>query len=439
MGVGGWGRHRAGPLLNPQLTSLAMPSFGRLLGWVPMDLRESLFPPGASRHDWAFDGALATSLALITVVPYWVAGPASTGAMVGSLLLVAPIVLRRHSPMLMLGLVSLGALLQLVFEPMPQPSLVAIPIVSYSMARWVAGPAARLVVVVGSVGAILGPLRWVIDDLSHVSLRQGVWFVLAWFVCMGLVVTPYAIGRRVQEETDAHERLVATAEERYRALITERDQLARLAESRARTQIARELHDIVAHSLSVMIVQAEGGRALAAKKPEAAIQALTTIADTGREALMEMRRILGVLRAEPGQADQPDFSPAPRLTDIPELVQRTSERFQLTVKGQPPRVSAALELTVYRVVQEALTNVLKHAGTDARASVTLTYSSREIIVDVIDNGITPPGASSDPGHGLRGMNERVTSMGGRLVARPRPSGGFQVTVVLPLNAAASGS
>ncbi|MFZ1282730.1 MAG: sensor histidine kinase [Propionicimonas sp.] len=402
-----------------------------------MNLRESLFPPGASRHDWAFDGALATSLALLTVPPYW-GSAQSTWAMVSSLLLVAPLVLRRHSPLLMLALVSLGALLQLVVSELPLPSLVAIPVVSYSMARWVAGPAARAVVVIGSAGAVLGPLRWVIDDLSHVSLRQGVWFVLAWFVCMGLVVTPYAIGRRVREETDAHEHLVATAEERYRALITEREQLARLAESRARTQIARELHDIVAHSLSVMIVQAEGGRALAAKKPEAATQALTTIADTGREALMEMRRILGVLRAEPGQADQADFTPAPRLTDIPELVGRTSDRFRLTVNGQPPRVSPALELTVYRVVQEALTNVLKHAGADARASVTLTYSTREIIVDVLDNGTGLPGATSDPGHGLRGMNERVTSMGGRLVARPRPSGGFQVTVVLPLSGAGAG-
>jgi signal transduction histidine kinase len=222
---------------------------------------------------------------------------------------------------------------------------------------------------------------------------------------------------------------VANAEERYRSLITEREQQARLAESRARTQIARELHDIVAHSLSVMIVQAEGGRALAAKKPEAATQALTTIADTGREALVEMRRILGVLRDDPGDAD---FTPAPRLEDIPDLVHRASDRFQLTVNGQPPRVSAALELTVYRVVQEALTNVLKHAGADARASVTLTYAPREIIVDVLDNGSPTGEQTTEPGHGLRGMTERVTSMGGRMVARPRPSGGFQVTVVLPL-------
>jgi len=400
-----------------------------------MDVRSLLFPPGATRHDWAMDAALATALALLTIPTYWSAGSLSTLALLSSILLVIPLVLRRHTPLITLSLVSFAALLQLIASPLPLPSLVAIPIVSYSVARWVPGRAARLVVLIGSVGAILGPWRWVVPDPAHLNLRQVVWFALAWFVCMGLVVTPYAIGRRAREESTAHEHLVANAEERYRSLATEREQLARLAESRARTQIARELHDIVAHSLSVMIVQAEGGRALAAKKPEAATQALTTIADTGREALVEMRRILGVLREEPNRGDT-DFAPAPRLADIPDLVQRTGDRFTLVVNGPPPKVPAALELTVYRVVQEALTNVLKHAGSQARATVTLTYSPREITIDVLDNG-SPSGEqpSTQHGHGLRGMHERVTSMGGRMVARPRPSGGFQVTVVLPLPAA----
>lgn len=395
-----------------------------------MDIRELVFPAGATRQDWALDIALATALALLTVPSYWGTEANSTLALLSSLLLVGPLILRRHAPLVAMLLALLGATLQLLVATLPLPSLVAIPILAYSVARWVPGPAARVVVVIGAAGAVLGPWRWVITDITRVSLREAVWFVLAWFVCMGLVVTPYAIGRRVREETEAHASLAASAEERYRALIVEREQQARIGEARARTQIARELHDIVAHSLSVMIVQAEGGRAMAQKRPEAATEALTTIAETGREALGEMRRILGVLRSEP-DVDQTDFAPAPRLQDIPELVSRASDRFSLTTNGSPPRVSPALELTVYRVVQEALTNVLKHAGPNARAAVTLTYAPREIIIDVLDDGNAEPAADHTPGHGLRGMQERVSSMGGRMVARPRPSGGFQVTVVLP--------
>ena len=365
-----------------------------------MTLRELLFPPGATRQDWAVDGALATALALLTI-PSWSTGSLSTLALASSILMVVPLVLRRHSPLITLAIVSAAALLQLVASSLPLPSLVTIPIVAYSVARWVPGHTARSVLVIGAIGSVLGPLRWVVSDLSHLSPRQIVWFSLAWFVCLGLVVTPYAIGRRAREESEAHENLVANAQERYRA---------------------------------VMIVQAEGGKALAAKKPEAATQALSTIADTGREALVEMRRILGVLRDGPESGADADFAPAPRLQDIPELVERASDRFRLIVNGQPPKIPAALELTVYRVVQEALTNVLKHAGPDARATVSLTYAPQEILVDVVDNGRPDPEQATDPGHGLRGMNERVTSMGGRMVARPRPSGGFQVTVVLPLTA-----
>ena len=405
--------------------------------------RDLLFPPGATRHDWVLDAALAAGLGLLTVPPYGVRGFPSfsttgqmlyaVGPLVSAVLMIGSLVLRRHSPLLALAGVTLAGLLQLIVSDQPMATLVAVPVVAYSVARWIPGQPARIVVVIGSIGSVLGPMRWVLDDLGNPSLRQIITLGLAWFVCMGLVITPYAIGRRVRESSEAHQDRVAVAEERYRTMLLERDQETRLAESRARTQIARELHDIVAHSLSVMIVQAEGGRALAAKKPEAATQALTTIAETGREALSEMRRILGVLREGPEASDRADFAPAPRLTDIPELVARTSDRVQLAVHGQPPRVSQALELTVYRVVQEALTNFLKHAGPQATAMVTITYGMREIAIDVLDNGVASPSAvPQNPGHGLRGMHERVASMGGRLLTRARPSGGFQVTAVLPI-------
>jgi signal transduction histidine kinase len=405
--------------------------------------RDLLFPPGATRHDWVLDAALAAGLGLLTVPAYGIRGFTSypsagqlvhaLGPLVAAILMIGSLVFRRHSPLLTLAGVTFAGLLQLVFSDQPMVTLVAIPVVAYSVARWVPGQPARIVLVVGAVGSVLGPVRWILPDLGNPSARQLIWLALAWFVCMGLVITPYAIGRRVRESSEAHQDRVAAAEERYRTALLERDQETRLAESRARTQIARELHDIVAHSLSVMIVQAEGGKALAAKKPEAATQALTTIAETGREALSEMRRILGVLREGPEPGRQADFAPAPRLTDIPELVARTSDRVQLAVHGQPPRVPQAMELTVYRVVQEALTNFLKHAGPQATAMVTITYGMREIAIDVLDNGVASPSVvPQNPGHGLRGMHERVSSMGGRLLTRARPSGGFQVTAVLPI-------
>lgn len=401
-----------------------------------MEAKDLLFPPGATRHDWVLDAALAAGLGLLTVPPYGVRGFAeapSTGQFVSAVLMIGALVLRRHSPLLALGGVTFAGLMQLVFSPSPMATLVAVPVVAYSVARWVPGRPARIVLAIGSIGSVVGPIRWIIEDPAYTSIRDLTWLVLAWFVCIGLVVTPYAVGRRVRESSEVHLHRVAAAEERYRTMLTERGQEARLAESRARTQIARELHDIVAHSLSVMIVQAEGGRAMAAKRPEAATEALTTIAETGREALSEMRRILGVLRDEPEPAKPADFAPAPRLTDIPELVARTSDRVQLAVHGQPPKVSQALELTAYRVVQEALTNFLKHAGPQATAMVTVTYGMREIAIDVLDNGVASPSdGPQNSGHGLRGMHERVASMGGRLLTRARPSGGFQVTAVLPI-------
>lgn len=400
-----------------------------------MQHADLLFPPGATRHDWVLDAMMAFGLGLLTIFPYSIPRTDRLGAtaqLFTAALMIGSLVLRRHSPLLALAGVTLAGLGQVVVSDTPMATLVAVPIVAYSVARWIPGREARVTLAVGAVGAVLGPLRWLVTDPAYLSVKDLVGLALYSFVCMALVITPYAVGRRVRESSEAHLGRVAAAEERYRTMVAEREQLTRLAESRTRNQIASELHDIVAHSLSVMIVQAEGGRALATKKPEAATEALTTIAETGREALMEMRRILGVLRDPSSGAA--DFAPAPRLEDIPDLVARTSDRVQLSVQGRPPlRPSPALELTIYRVVQEALTNFLKHAGPDATAMVTVTYGSTEIVVDVLDNGAgATAGVPETPGHGLRGMSERVASMGGRLHARPRPGGGFQVTAVLPV-------
>lgn len=389
-----------------------------------------LFPPGATQRDWVADVFLAVSLTLISVVVYlgagferasWVVFVALSAAMTW------PLALRRHAPLAMLALCTAAGAMQLALFSAPTVSLIAVPIVAYSVARWVPGPLSRSVIVIGGFGSVLGPMRWFANYDTNLSAD-----ILFWGACFGAVLTPYAIGRRSREIAETRMQRVRTAEERYTMLLAEREQQTRLAEASTRAMIARELHDIVAHSLSVMIVQAEGGRAASTRKPEVAAEALDTIAETGREALHEMRRIVGVLRAGPDGDDRPTFAPSPTLHDIPDLVARTSERARLIEHGTPHAVSPALALTIYRVTQEALTNFLKHAGPGATASVTLTYTPSSITVDVLDDGTGVDDPTDGGGNGLRGMYERVIAMGGTLHAGPRTDGpGFRVTAALP--------
>jgi signal transduction histidine kinase len=214
-----------------------------------------------------------------------------------------------------------------------------------------------------------------------------------------------------------------------------------LAEERLR--IARELHDIVSHSLSVIVVKAAVANHVAEARPQETRDAIQAIEQTGREALTEMRRALGVLRGdtagrrtrEPGSAQT---APPPGLDDLPALIQRaeragvrTELRTQLAV-GLP----AGTALAVYRIVQEALTNVVKHAGDGTHCQVTITVDSRgEVRIEVADDGAGNPAATDRAelrgGHGLVGMRERVTMYGGTLAAGPRPGGGFTVSARLP--------
>lgn len=397
-------------------------------------MRRVLFPPGADRRDWLLDGALAVGLVLLTAVPYLLTTPAGKfpGPFLAATLMAGSLVLRRHAPLLAMAVCALGALAELLVYATPMITLGVIPVIAYSVARWVPGRASRWSLVVGALGSAVGPWFWLTPLATHgATVRIVALYLVAALVCFGLVITPYAIGRRVREASEIAATRVAAAEQRFQMMAAEAEQRATLADSQTRAEIARELHDIVAHSLSVIVVQAEGARAVAAKRPEAALEALDTIADSGRDALAQMRRIVGVLRGAPGTGDA-DFAPAPTLADIPELVRRTSSRIRLVADDVPPKVSEGLALTVYRVVQEALTNVLKHAGPDATAEVRLTYGPDAIGVDIVDDGPGTPDHTDTTGNGLRGMAERVQSMGGRLRIESPVGGGFGVHARLPL-------
>lgn len=349
-----------------------------------------------------------------------------------SLPLTVPIVLRRRRPLIMLAIAAVGGLIQCAAVEAPTPSLIAVPVITYSVARWVDGHGSRLALLTGLIGAVAGPYRW---SHTHEPWIAGPdphsVFYLLFLICSGMVLIPYLIGRRTNESDQAELDRELAAEAQYEAELAAQSERARTTEARVRNEIARELHDVVAHSLSVITIQAQGGKALAAKNPDTAVRVLDTIADTSRDALVEMRRIVGVLREGPVE-----YSPQPTLQDIPAMAGHAGGRVHLEVHGQPPQVPPTLGLAAYRICQEAVTNFLKHAGPAASCRVRIDYRPELIVIDVEDDGAGAAVVDDGEGNGLRGMAERASAMGGLANAGPRPEGGFAVHAELPLSQAA---
>lgn len=213
--------------------------------------------------------------------------------------------------------------------------------------------------------------------------------------------------------------------------VLEREQRTRIAVADERARIAREMHDVVAHSLSVIIAQADGGRFIAAQQPDRAAEVLATIGETGRSALADMRGLLGVLRQE----GETSFGPQPGLESIEDPVERVRSAglsVDLTRSGELAGVPQGLSLTSFRIVQEALTNVVKHAGDDASALVRIDRRPGSLQLEIIDDGQGSDADSDGRGHGLTGMAERVALFGGTLRTGPLPSGGFRVSAGFPL-------
>jgi signal transduction histidine kinase len=202
-----------------------------------------------------------------------------------------------------------------------------------------------------------------------------------------------------------------------------------------RTHIARELHDVVAHQVSMMTVQAGAAQAVADTDPEAARQAMAAVEQAGRQALDELRHLLGVLRPETrsdtgrnGTGPQPGLAELPRLVDQVRAAGLGVEVSDSVTTTLPIRV----QLSAYRIVQEALTNVLKHGGPGTRAQVRLRETGTDLIIEVVDDAVAGPGRPQPAGHGIIGMRERATLLGGSLDTGPRPDGGFRVVARLPL-------
>jgi signal transduction histidine kinase len=250
-------------------------------------------------------------------------------------------------------------------------------------------------------------------------------------------IVPWLAGRTIRNHTILARELAEKAERAQHA----REEDERRAIALERSRIARELHDVLAHNLSVMVVQASAARRIVDRNPEQAAEVANLIQRTGREALAEIRHLFGAVRRGDGEA----LSGPPSIGRVGELAQRARAAglgVELRVHGEPVELPAGIDLTAYRIVQEALTNALKHAGS-ARASVTVSYEPNEVVLSIEDDGEGPRDGSelseAGGGHGLMGMRERAELYGGRVQAGRRRGGGFAVHARLPTRPAVPGA
>jgi signal transduction histidine kinase len=337
------------------------------------------------------------------------------------------VALRHHYPILFFFCVTVLIVIQGALLDYPTVSWMVLPMAVFDVARHLKPRTSYIYLSVALISTSLGPLRWLLVVHGHdPDLRTTM--VLIGLSMAGVVTTAYSIGRRRRDADQARIRQKLSEERAAQLELAEKTARQRSVEHQIRTAVARELHDIVAHSISVMVVQAEGGLAQASRSPSTAQLALTTISETGREALEEMRRIVRTLRSEADVAAE--TLSAPTLGDISSLVEKAQAT--LTVSGTPHGSTPSIELTVYRVIQEALTNSLKHGGPDADPQVAVIWNPTDVSVTITNNVSGPPRPNDHRGTGLIGMAERVQALDGTVTVGPSEKGGFRVCAQIPL-------
>jgi signal transduction histidine kinase len=345
---------------------------------------------------------------------------------VTDILMITPIVIRRRYSLLSCYLILFGGVFQLATqgsrnENLIRPADIAVGIALYTMVVYVGRRQAALF----AVWLVAGTAIWGVWRVTPVN---GMW--IAMFVVMVVFAFCWVLG----EFVGARRAYLNEMEQRLRLLESERDHQAKIAVAEERARIARELHDVVAHAVSVMVVQADGATYAVHTNPELAERAVKTISATGREALTELRRLLGVLRSEDNADERTPQPSTSSLNDLAERVRLVGLPVRLKLKGELDGLPAGIGLGIYRIVQEALTNTLKHAGAGASASVRVTRVGENVELDITDDGFGTPhqlvGISG--GNGLIGMRERANVFGGTLDAGPQPGGGWHVHAVLPI-------
>ena len=322
--------------------------------------------------------------------------------------LVLPLLWRRRAPVTVFVIVTGTFIVQwsaVVWLNADVATLIAL----YSLMRY-----ARLRYLPWAFAAAAGSLAMI---AAHTSPQVSIWYAL--FFLYSTIFAAAALGLAVR----IRQAQLAVLRERAASLEIEREQRSRLAAAAERTRIAREMHDFVGHNLSVIVTLADAGAFAAETAPERSFEALRLISDAGRQALGELRRTLGVLRDESAAAE---LSPQPGIADIDELCARArmaGPGIAYRAHGDVEGLDRGLQLTIYRIVQETLTNSLKHAGRDSQVEVTVSVDGGRSCVQVQDSG--PAGAylprsAGEAGRGLTGIRERVALYGGDVVAGPRP-------------------
>jgi len=381
-------------------------------------------------HPLFVDGVLAMALGLLgigqllhgpwTQVPAWI-------------LLVSAVVVRRRIAVTAFYIGALGGAVQVAGgELLRAPALptdVVMLVLLYTVAAYRprrASVPALLVCLAGTAVAaatVWMPMNGPVRAFAQIAFADALF--------SGCILLVWVLGDSMRYRRGYY----AGLEDKAARLEAERHAQAKIAAAAERARIARELHDIVAHHVSVMVVQADGARYALRTDPDRAETALTAISATGRQALTEMRRLLGVLRSAGAQNS---LAPVPGLGELRELLEQARAaglEVSYTLTGTPRELPEGAELAAYRVVQESLTNTRKHGGLAATAAVTLRYEPDGLTVEVIDDGIASP-ANEPAGHGLAGMRERIAMYGGTVHAGPLAGGGFGVTARLPCPGAA---
>ena len=369
------------------------------------------------------DGGLAAVLAFLGI-----ASSAAMGRLIAVPLVIAlavPVVFRRAYPVAAFAAAIAVGALQVLINSKPNPTDLAIVILLYTLAAYTPRRISITGLAICLAGSAVAVVRWMPDRLS-------MWDSL--LVGSIMFAGPSLIAWVFGDSMGYRRAYYTNLEDRAARLEAERDAQAQIAAAAERARIARELHDVVAHNVSVMVVQADGASYALGSDPDRARQALAAISTTGRQALAEMRRMLGVLRRDE-DGTEPGRAPLPGIGQLGELLDQTRATglaVSFTVEGVPQPLPDGAALAAYRIVQESLTNTRKHGGPRATAEVTLRYLEDALLLRITDDGRGAAAASDGAGHGLTGMRERVAVYGGWVQAGPRSSGGYHVTALLPL-------